>query len=220
MTIRSHPHPSTLIAHAAGNLPGALAGVVASHISMCPQCQRDMHRLEAVGMLLLERIEADASEAGIDTLVRRAIQRGSRAPFGTAERPRDIAKDEILPYPLARYLGMGIDDIPWQRLPKGIKQYWLKLPEDAGLMRILRIPPRVKLLEHSHLGHEVTLILKGIYSDHTGDYYPGDVTEMDETMDHQPAISGDEECICVVASEQPPRYSRWYARMIQPILGY
>jgi putative transcriptional regulator len=222
MTIRNHPDPSILLSYAAGTLAGALSGVVAFHLSMCPRCRADVRRLEMLGGVLLER------EGGIETLgsaKRRAAGPGAGRARPGAEpdpehpAPADLAC-EILPLPLVRYLGMTVNDIPWQSLPKGVKQYWVKLPEGSGLMRLLKAPARSELLAHSHRGMELTMILTGTYTDHTGDYTRGEVTEMNAGSHHHPRITSDTECICIIASEARPRYSKWYARMMRPILGF
>lgn len=221
MTIRSHPDPSVLISYASGALPGAISGVVACHLSMCLECSANMQTLEAIGGIMLDRFDpVHSKEATEGVAAKRTLER-DRAQLKPDSAPAPGgADDPILPLPLVRYLGMTADQIPWKKLPKGVQQYWVKLPKGAGSMRLLRAPPGVQLLKHSHRGMELTMVLKGIYSDHTGDYRRGEVTEMNEGTEHQPRISSEEECICLVASEKPSRYSLWYARLLQPIFGY
>ena len=219
MTIRSHLDPSVLISYAAGTLPGALSCVVACHLSMCPKCAEDVRRLEMLGGLMLDAMPQEFGGDGLQKSAEEIISGELTAP-GEPERSTKPISDPILPEPLARYLGMTLAEIPWKSLPKGIKQYWVTLPIGAGLIRLLKVPPHLKLLEHSHRGTELTMVLAGTYSDYTGDYFRGDVTEMNEGMDHRPASTADEECICIVASEAPPHYTRLYARLLRPILGY
>jgi putative transcriptional regulator len=221
MTIRSHPQPDTLISYASGALPCAIAGVVACHVSVCERCRADLRRLELIGGLLLERQPTHGEAEAAEALAERRILAHKFAPAMLDAAPAPVEPDDpLLPSPLVRYLGMGSDEIPWKTLPKGVKQYWVDMPKGAGLMRLLKVPPHTRLLEHSHHGQEVTMVLKGVYSDYTGDYVPGDVCEMHEGMEHRPAGSSDEECVCIVASEYAPHYSRWYARLLRPLLGF
>lgn len=222
MSIRHHPTPETLMAYASGTLPPSLSGLVACHLAVCHECAEQTRRLELLGGLLLENIEpSDTDIASGKEAMQRAIQRDTSALFQDRddERPARDKDETVLPRPLARYLGMGIDDIPWKRLPKGVRHYWVRLPKQAGLMRLLKVPPPLGLLAHSHYGMEMTMVLQGAYKDKTGEYRRGDVAEMDETVEHRPKAIGEEDCICIVASEAPPRYRDWYARMLRPILG-
>ncbi|MGB0086602.1 MAG: ChrR family anti-sigma-E factor [Rhodomicrobiaceae bacterium] len=219
MTIRNHPDPSILMSYAAGTLPNAIACVVVCHVSMCSECGEAVRRLEMLGGLMLDRLGPGAADEAMAERAE-AIVAGEPSEFVEPEQSSKEFDDPFLPEPLARYLGMTGEEIPWKRLPKGVQQYWIKLPKDSGLIRLLKVPPHLKLLEHSHDGMELTMVLRGTYSDHTGDYLRGDVTEMNAGTEHRPASTGEEECICIVASETPPRYSRWYARMLQPILRY
>lgn len=221
MTIRSHPHPSVLISYAAGTLPGAISGVVACHLSICPQCSAAVRRLENIGGVLLDGLKPiHSTEVTEGVAARRCLGRDEKRIRQDNLQTAETAESPVLPYPLARYLGMTIDEIPWKNLPKGVQQYWIKLPKGSGSMRLLKAPPGTRLLEHSHRGMELTMILKGIYTDHTGNYHRGEVTEMSEGTNHKPRVTSEEECICIVACEKPPRYSLWYARLLQPILGY
>jgi putative transcriptional regulator len=221
--IRSHPQPDTLMSYASGTLPAAISGVIACHISMCGDCQSHMRLLEMVAGLMLDGMPPPQSDDLFESrALKQAMERSTAAfaPEPAHQRYPDN-DDDFLPGPLANYLGMSGDQIPWQRLPKGIRQYWVTVPEDGGHLRILRIPPGAMLLEHTHGGMEATMILRGTYSDYTGDYKRGDVSEMGEGMEHMPTtVSSEGECICIVGSETRPRYSRWYARLLQPLIGY
>jgi putative transcriptional regulator len=219
MTPRYHPLPETLISYSSGTLPGAIAGAVACHVSLCPECTKDVRRLAAIGGLLLEGV-------GSATISLRAAERAVQALSAPvrSEKPNELPMDEpadpVLPQPLVRYLGMKGDEIPWKTIVKGIRNYWIDLPKGSGQMRLLRIDPGKTLLEHTHRGMELTLVLKGAYGDHTGVYFRGDIIEWDEDSSHQPRVFGDEECVCLVACEATPRYSRLMARLLRPILGF
>ncbi|WP_088345205.1 MULTISPECIES: ChrR family anti-sigma-E factor [Rhodomicrobium] len=220
MTIRHHPQPDTLMSYASGALPGAIAGLVACHVSICPQCAGSLRRLGLVAGLLLERV---APEAYGDDYARRAVHRMHVAAAAAAmaqKKPKYQPSDRVLPIPLARYLGMSGSDIPWQSVVKGVQQYWVTLPKGAGEIRLVRAAPRIRLLAHSHRGMELTMVLRGSYRDKTGEYHPGDVSDLGEDIEHQPKVTSPEDCICIIASEKPPRYSHFLARLVQPFMGF
>ena len=216
MTIRHHPSETTLISYAAGALPAAIAGLVACHATICRECQLEIRRLKMVGALLLETIEAEpAADAEVARAETRFAQRNV-FPLPPSARP----SDPVLPAPLAHYLGMTSDEIPWKTLVKGLQQYRVKLPKRSGEIRLLRARPRLRLLKHSHRGMELTMVLKGAYRDETGEYHRGDVSDLNEDIEHQPKVLSDDECICIIASEGPARYSELLPRLLQPIMGF
>lgn len=217
MTIRHHPREDTLLAYAAGTLAPALSALVACHIAMCPSCRAELRRMELIGGALLRREKgAELKERVVEqALSRLAANDGDRS----AIPPHPQAPPGLLPAPIARYLGMQIDDIPWRRLADGVEQYRLRLPRRSGALRILRVQPGRKLLRHGHRGAELTLVLKGAYSDETGDYREGEVADLDEDIEHRPRALGEQECICLVASERPARYKTLRLRLLRPFLG-
>ena len=220
MTHNHHPHPETLISYVAGTLPNAISCVVACHLSLCRDCSDHARRLGIVGGLMLKKLDAaPADKAFTERADAHWSVHGlpSRDP---QQNPAPQTEDPVLPKPLAHHLGMGGADIPWKTVVKGVRQYWVKLPKGSGQIRLLRLAPGKLLLEHTHTGMELTLVLQGIYGDHTGDYVRGDVIEWTEGTLHQPRASGDEECICVIASENTPRFSRLAARLLRPIMGF
>jgi putative transcriptional regulator len=216
MTIRHHPSETTLISYASGALPAAIAGVVACHATICPECRTKVRRLKLIGALLLETIEAEPlAEADVTLAVSRITQ------HNVLPLPRaDHAFDPILPAPLVHYLGMTSDEIPWKTLVKGLQQYRVRLPKGSGEIRLVRARPRLRLLKHRHRGMELTMVLKGAYRDETGEYHWGDVSDLNEDIEHQPKVLSDDECICIIASEAPARYSELLPRLLQPIMGY
>lgn len=216
MTIRHHPSETTLISYASGALPAAIAGVVACHATICPECRTKVRRLKLIGALLLEMIEAEPLAEAEVTLAVSRITAHNVLPLPRADRP----SDPMLPAPLAHYLGMTSDEIPWKTLVKGLQQYRVSLPKGSGEIRLLRARPRLRLLKHRHRGMELTMVLKGAYRDETGEYHPGDVSDLNEDIEHQPKVLSDDECICIIASEAPARYSELLPRLLQPIMGF
>ena len=169
---------------------------------------------------MLKKLEPAPDDSAFTQLAAAQLSADSLPPREPRHDPVPEIDDPVLPRPLARYLDMGVGDIPWKTVVKGVRQHWIKLPKGSGQMRLLRLTPGKLLLEHTHTGMELTLVLQGIYGDHTGDYIRGDVIEWTEGTLHQPRASGDEECICLIASENTPRFTRLVARLLRPIMGF
>jgi putative transcriptional regulator len=54
---------------------------------------------------------------------------------------------------------------------------------------------------HEHSGAEFCTVLKGAFRDESGLYSAGDFAATDGDVDHQPVVIGDEECVCLFATE-------------------
>jgi putative transcriptional regulator len=222
MTPNHHPDPATMIAYAAGTLANAISCVVACHITLCRECADHARWLGVLGGVMLEEIAPTPAD---EAFAERAVAQWKSGALPALEPaakpdPTPDVDDPVLPRPLARYLGMGARQIPWRTVVKGVRQHWVKLPKGAGQIRLLRLTPGKVLLEHTHTGMELTLVLQGVYGDHTGEYLRGDVIEWTEGTLHQPHAAGDQDCICLVASESTPHFSRLIARLVRPILGF
>ncbi len=220
MSPNFHPRPETLISYVAGTLPNAISCVVACHVSLCPECVDNVRRLEVLGGIMLKNLEAPPAEKAFTERATARLALGSPSRALPWRDPAPKVEDPLLPQPLAHYLCMNSEEIPWKTVVNGVRQHWVRLPKGAGQLRLLRLMPGKLLLEHTHTGMELTLVLKGVYGDHTGDYTRGDVIEWSEGYLHQPRSSGDQECVCLIATESVPRYARFVARLLRPIMGF
>ncbi len=185
--IAHHPSETTLLAYAAGSLPEALAIVAATHIGGCADCRHRLEALEAVGGVLLDSLPPAAlSGDALDRLLARADE---PAPA----RPPVVNAD--LPPPLDR-VALG----RWW--PIGIGARWRPL-EAAGAAwgGLVLVQPGRALPRHGHDGLELTCVLKGAFSDGSGLYGPGDLSEPQEDHDQPPVAAAGAPCLCVIASE-------------------
>jgi len=80
---------------------------------------------------------------------------------------------------------------------------------------MLKIAPGKSLPMHSHGSSELTQVLRGAYNDALGLFAPGDIADLDESVEHQPVTAPGAACICVSALDAPLVFSGWLARKIQ-----
>jgi putative transcriptional regulator len=122
---------------------------------------------------------------------------------------------------LSNLLGnQSLDSLKWKAKAPGIATYEIPLSSKGNThLQLLRIGKGRKMPEHGHGGEELTVMLRGSYSDHTGRYMVGDVADLDEDIEHQPIVDSDEDCICLVATEAPTRFKSVWARLAQPFIG-
>ena len=88
-----------------------------------------------------------------------------------------------------------------------------------GTLRLFKIAPGMAIPLHTHNGNEMTLILKGSYSDELGRFKAGDVADLDNDTDHQPIADTQEDCICLIATEAPLKFKGLLPRLMQPFIG-
>ncbi len=220
-TIKHHPDSATLMAYAAATLPEPLAAVVSAHLAMCPHCRAEVADMELIGSALLTELPSDVFDDA--HACERAVELVAADDGGTATLERAAAPARAgngLPAPIASVYGLSLEDIPWRRLGPGIWHHRLSLRDaDSGDLRLLKVAPGRALPDHGHGGSELTLVIEGSYSDVTGCYQAGDIQDVDETVEHQPIVGKERDCICLIASESPARFKSRISRLLQPLTG-
>lgn len=205
-----------IMAYAAGTLSEGASLMVASHLSFRPHALHEVAAAEAVGGALLDAMmpETLPDDALSRTL---ALLDAPEAP--TIPRQSPPPTSDTLPAPLRQWLGRDVNDLPWSFLGPGMKKVKLwRGPNDERLW-MLRAQPGVAIPRHGHNGSELTLVLKGSFSDPSGTYRRGDVEEKDDTDSHGLTIGMGEECICLALTNGPIRFESLSARLLQPFIG-
>jgi putative transcriptional regulator len=213
MKIQHHLDDATLMSFAAGGLAEALSAVVAAHVALCPACSDKIRRMERIGGALFAGLAPTlmGREAPVMAL------RRSEAEVATAAPARVTAASEV-PEPLTRLIGdTRLDALPWRRLGIGVWHH--RLPSKTGDLRLLKVGPGRRMPEHGHGGSELTLMLRGSYTDETGRYAAGDVADLDDEIAHTPVADAETGCICLIASDKPARFKGLIPRLVQPLTG-
>lgn len=215
MAITHHPDISMLMSCSAGSQPEVFAAIMASHLAMCPSCQRDVRRMEEIGATLFEALPPAPVDAAAPVVTARA----NEADDGDVRRPATRVGD--IPYPLAEALGISdLDRVPWKMLAPGIWHHQLPLTKGAkGDLRLVKVAPGKQIPEHGHGGEELTLLLRGSYRDEFGHFQRGDVADLDDSVEHKPIADPKDGCICLIATERQARFKGLIARILQPFTG-
>ncbi len=218
MTIAHHLDDATLVALAAGTLNEAHAVIAAAHIAMCPACRNTLKSAEAIGGGLL----ADFTDVKLSSGLKAATL-GKLQSVAVAEvrAPHAKTKPGELPEVLRRTLGVNsLDDVKWKRKLPGIGMYDVPLPKGTTTkLKLLSLDKGMTMPVHGHGGEEMTLVLRGSYSDKMGRFAAGDVADLAEDIEHQPIVDSDETCICLISFDVPAKFKSFWARVAQPFSG-
>lgn len=216
MNIYHHADDSTLLAHAAGALPEGLSLVLAAHLETCHRCRERVANAEQLGGSMLselspEDIQADSLEHIWDRI---------NTPESQQTENQPVVNVTGLPAVLAKYFPDGLDSIPWRRVAPGIRQFiFNRVSSERGSVRLFSIAPGTTIPHHSHGGTELTLVLRGSFSDEIGRFGPGDLADLDDSVSHQPVADTNEPCICLIATDERLRFTGMFSRLIQPLVG-
>ena len=202
-----HPGEAFLLDYAAGGLSGAFAVAVATHLTYCPECRRQLQALEAIGGAILE----DTPEvACADGALERVMALLDKAPSFDlpARQPRGIADADWrhFPTPLRRFLADGEEQgghkLAWQPVLRGFEKIVLDSDDPGVQMRLLRFAGGWSAPRHKQSGTELVVVLDGGFVDQFGRYGVGDISVVEPQVTHQPvADSGG--CLCLSAWEGP-----------------
>jgi putative transcriptional regulator len=214
VNLSHHLDDATLLALASGTIAHAHGIVAASHVAMCPVCAKALRKAESIGGGLL-------AEGGVEPVsdMARAATLASLDGVSPAQRKAKVKSD--LPAALHNALGgLSLDQIKWKKKAPGVALFDVPMPKGStSMLKLLSIGPDRAMPEHGHGGEELTLVLKGSYTDHMGTFRAGDVADLDESVEHSPVADAGVACICLVALEAPIRFKSIWARMFQPFVG-
>lgn len=217
MKITHHLDDATIIAYAAGTLGEAHGFAVATHLAYCAECRKGVREAEALGGEIL----AEENVTPVSQTCREATLASLDAVGSRISDTPALRKPTDLPAVLVSLLGdKPLSELPWKKKAPGVAS--IDIPLSSGSkthLQLLRIGSGRQMPEHGHGGEELTVILQGSYSDHTGRYSAGDVADLDEEMEHQPKVNSEIDCICLVATEAPTRFKSLWARLAQPLIG-
>lgn len=211
MTISHHPPEDLLADFAAGNLEEAHQLVVGVHVAGCARCARFVQAIEQLAGASLEDVEpVPIAPDAFD----RVMSRIHETPQVTAAPPLASATDPNLPPALRKYrVGKR------RRVAPGLSMQPIEL-SGAGNARafLLRSAPGSRMLDHTHTGTELTLVLEGSFSHEGGRFGPGDFDYGDDEVDHRPIVGDEGPCLCLVAMTGDLRMNGFLGRLISPFV--
>ncbi len=231
--ISYHPDSRFLTDFATGSLPMSEAVCVAAHLHYCGKCRARVQQLADVGSHIFSRLESealdqpDAGEAADFEVLMQRIEREESLP---APHPAPVAGPitgkpdasmSSMPTVLRKLVTDGLNRLNWVQLGKSLRIAPVDIGDGgARETSIYDIRAGGRMPEHRHRGEEITVLLKGSFSDKEGKYNVGDFVVRNAGEAHQPTATNDTDCICLVSLERPVRAQSFWYRLLEPLVQY
>ncbi|MGL4729738.1 MAG: ChrR family anti-sigma-E factor [Bosea sp. (in: a-proteobacteria)] len=211
--IPADPADMLMAGYAAGTLTTPMHALVAGHLELSPRNRGYVNTLEAMKANAL--LEAEPKPLSKREAALSAIFANDDAPIVA----RTSASDEVFPASLRHYLGVEAQNVPWRFVMPGVKQYRIE-DSERGEATLYWIRGGREMPSHTHEGIEVTLVLRGGFTDPLGHYRRGDIAVADAELDHHPQADADEDCICFAVTDAPLKLTGPLARLFRKIRGH
>ena len=215
MTIQHHPLPELLANFAAGTLDLGKHVAVATHLIRCSHCRDATLLMEHDGGAVLAGLPATPMSndalARVEARIRQPVAHEARREPAVSGAFDDMPG---LPAFVRRYSAA-----PWKWIAPGVRLRPIKLPAESDTrVFLLKSAAGTKMLEHTHVGMELTCVLTGSFSQADVNYGPGDFDMGDETQTHNVVVGPAEDCICLVAMRGELRFAGIVGRLLQPFI--
>jgi len=213
MSITHHPSDKILGQCAAGTLDAGQRLVIEVHAASCSRCQDLLSAFALIGGEALEAAApVDMTKNAFERVLARTQVSAPTPPQANATET-DL-KDGPLPRLLRNYaIGKR------RRVAPGVSLRPIRLPfPSSSRVFLLRSAPGTKMLEHTHSGTEFTCVLSGSFTHTKGRFTPGDFDFGDAGVDHEPVVSPEGVCVCLVAMSGELKPHGWFGRMIAPFI--
>lgn len=214
-----------LMEYAAGHLRPSEALVVTCHLALSPNARKRVQAYEALGAKMIcddcgENDIAAVSDDCFDKIMSRIEQ---PAPIMMQVPRTPMQQDRSIPPAVMSLLCGHCTErsIRWQAIGPGVEAVSLHVPAGSPCrhrLRLMRLGPHQQIPMHRHGGREMTLVLEGSFSDHTGTYRKGDLVVIDDpAFAHQPR-AGDQGCLCLILTDAPIYFKKvhvWILRIFR-----
>jgi putative transcriptional regulator len=228
--IQHHPSDNILVEFAAGTLDTAQAVAVNAHMHFCTKCQQNIKKMEQTGGAMLDSLDPEAlADDSFDKLLS-AIDCVSAAKstleFTAFNKKSAKSADSIkvareyghLPNVVAKMMGHGA--LRWRHVNSSLQTSHLIAGQNVHQVSLQKISAGGVAPEHDHSGTEITVVLKGSFSDKEGIYQEGDFILKEPGQIHQPISARNEDCLCLSVESAPVKLTGFFGRIVNPFIKH
>ncbi len=213
--VKHHPALELLEQYIEASLAPELSLAIAAHLDLCPHCQRVKMDLEAeAGAALASLPEVQSTETDWQQMLQfiteqpeATVEPQKRQPLAVHIQNSDI----LVPASLKPLLQ---NKLKWLSLG-GISTAKLA-GEEQHNVSLLYIRKDSEVPQHTHLGLEITLVLKGKIYDESGCYGEGDLLINTPDHTHTPRTMS-EDCLCLSVLTAPLKFKKGLTRLLNPL---
>lgn len=223
-----HPDSAFLVEYASGSVDLAPSIAITTHIQFCDQCRRTVESLQAVGGEILEKANSvpvsddllDSVFAHIDSdSAEEHSASGVQHEVASVDDSNEVLSELASTVPAYIRQFLPAEPLKWRFLSPSLKTATISVGEDVHELSFLKIKAGGKAPVHTHKGTEITVVLKGCFSDEDDLYHPGDFIVRQAGETHQPIAAQNEECICLSVLSAPIQLTG-IKSMLNPFLSF
>jgi len=224
-----HPDARFLIDYAAGNLSLAPAVAVSVHLEYCAHCRQRLASLVEVGASVFEQQtdeipaeDADISQSGFEALLAQIqIDENDQKNEEQNIEPEMQAIDTSVSQSklVSKLIDVKADEFSWKKLTKKLAFSRLSTGDLQSEVGLYHIYAGGSIPEHKHQGEEITVVLKGTFTDADGIYHPGDFLVRQGNERHSPKAGEHQDCICLAVVDAPVKFTKGLSRLVNPFLS-
>ncbi len=213
--VSKHPNIDLLSEYATGGLTPAQNATISAHLHYCARCRDHVRSLEEIGGWMVEHSEKEPVSDNLLDAVLARIDASAACPTETEPVAPDLA---MLPRSVQKLVPGGRAD--WRPLISSLEVAQIPCGETRFELSLHRIKAGGRSFQHDHKGLEITVVLRGSFSDGDGVYQEGDFIVREPGDVHMPIATQNEECVCLSACEAPIRLTGMLTRVLNPFLGF
>ena len=237
--VNFHPSDNELIEFSAGNTDWALAICISSHIEHCPTCAQKLRSFNKIGGAtlskgtkvavstdcfshLLNKIKQSSTEETNENLQKSntsLVSAPTSEKLGTDQSNYDKHIISDLPQVIQKLVSKNMP-LHWKRVAPALQEARITTGQDKYEVCFHKIKRGGKIAEHDHGGKEVTMVLRGSFSDEHGTYHVGDYLVKEAGQVHRPLAAQNQDCLCLSIIEAPVRLTGLKGKLINPFLSF
>lgn len=238
--VNFHPSDNDLIEFSAGNTDWALSICISSHIEHCPACAQKLRAFNKIGGATLSKstktaVSNDSFSRLLNTIKQHEAKE-TNTHQNNSNTPPLIPVSASKNYDTNRdtYTNQALDDLPkviqklvvnnkrlhWKRIAPALQEAQITTGQNKYEVCFHKIKRGGKIAEHNHGGKEITVVLRGSFSDEHGTYHVGDYLVKEAGQVHRPLAAQNQDCLCLSIIEAPVKLTGLTGKIINPFLSF